>query len=98
MRFAPEDIPYAKKRAYPIPTVPLHPSPGLPVSRQTTDARTVFIVGYLDETKRLYGVLDMRLTGRDWLAGAGRGMYSIADMNALPWYASSVFEITAGLS
>ena len=28
----------------------------------------------------------MRLTGRDWLAGAGRGMYSIADMNAYPWY------------
>ena len=71
----------------------LYTHPGLPVSRRTTDARTVFIVGYLDETKRLYGVLDMRLTGRDWLAGAGRGMYSIADMNALPWYASSVFDV-----
>ncbi|KAI0632436.1 glutathione S-transferase C-terminal-like protein [Trametes polyzona] len=54
VKFAPEDIPYAKKR-------------------------------YLDETKRLYGVLDMRLKGRDWLAGPDKGMYTIADMNALPW-------------
>ena len=44
--------------------------------------------GYLDETKRLYGVLNIRLGGRDWLAGSGRGTYSIADMNAFPWYAA----------
>ncbi|KAI0755261.1 glutathione S-transferase [Daedaleopsis nitida] len=56
LKFAPEDIPYAKKR-------------------------------YLDETRRLYGVLDIRLDGRDWLAGPGRGRYSIADMNAFPWVA-----------
>ncbi|KAF9810541.1 hypothetical protein IEO21_06864 [Rhodonia placenta] len=59
-RFAPEDIPYAKKR-------------------------------YLDETKRLYGVLDIRLNGRDWLAGPGRGTYSIADMNAFPWVNGHAF-------
>ncbi|KAF8897472.1 glutathione S-transferase [Infundibulicybe gibba] len=53
-RFAPEDIPYAKKR-------------------------------YLEETKRLYGVLEMRLAGRDWLVGPGRGTYSIADIKAIPW-------------
>ena len=41
--------------------------------------------GYLDETERLYGVLEMRLAQRDWLAGPARGVYTIADMNAFPW-------------
>lgn len=40
---------------------------------------------YLDETKRLYSVLDTRLIDREWLVGAGSGIYSIADMNAFPW-------------
>ncbi|KAJ3558453.1 hypothetical protein NM688_g918 [Phlebia brevispora] len=60
VRFAPVDIPYAKKR-------------------------------YLDETKRLYGVLDIRLSDRDWLAGPDRGKYSIADINAFPWVAGHGF-------
>ncbi|KAI0712555.1 glutathione S-transferase C-terminal-like protein [Earliella scabrosa] len=60
VKFAPEDIPYAKKR-------------------------------YLDETKRLYGVLNIRLDGRDWLAGSGRGSYSIADINAFPWVSAHGF-------
>lgn len=33
------------------------------------------------ETNRLYGVMDKRLSGRDFLAGD----YSIADMAAFPW-------------
>jgi glutathione S-transferase len=42
---------------------------------------------YTDETKRLYGVLQIRLgdQNREWLAGPGKGKYSIADVNAWPW-------------
>ncbi len=38
---------------------------------------------YGDETKRLYGVLDKQLEGRDYIAGE----YSLADMAAWPWAA-----------
>ncbi len=36
---------------------------------------------YLNETHRLYGVLDKRLAGREFVAGG----YSIADMAIYPW-------------
>lgn len=36
---------------------------------------------YVKETERLYGVLDERLEGREYIAGA----YSIADMACYPW-------------
>ena len=40
---------------------------------------------YRNETRRLYGVLDKRLEKRDYVAGAGKGKYSIADMAIWPW-------------
>ena len=40
------------------------------------------IVRYVNETNRLYGVLDRRLAGRAFLAGDA---YTIADMACYPW-------------
>ncbi|MCU0730431.1 MAG: glutathione S-transferase N-terminal domain-containing protein [Hyphomonas sp.] len=40
------------------------------------------ITRYVNETNRLYGVMDRRLAGRAFLAG---DEYSIADMAAYPW-------------
>ncbi|KAF8076315.1 glutathione S-transferase [Lyophyllum atratum] len=60
-KFAPEDIPYAKKR-------------------------------YIEETKRLYGVLEIRLTDRDWLVGPGKGKYTITDMKTVPWVRIHAFS------
>jgi GST-like protein len=36
---------------------------------------------YIEETRRLYGVLDRQLEGKDYIAGE----YSIADMASYPW-------------
>ncbi len=40
---------------------------------------------YSAEAHRLYGVLNKRLEGRDFIAGDGRGDYTIADMACWPW-------------
>jgi glutathione S-transferase len=49
--------------------------------------------GYSDETKRLYGVLEIRLKDRDWLAGDGRGKFSLADIKAVPWVKLHKFSL-----
>jgi len=43
---------------------------------------------YQHETKRLYTVLDTQLKNKDYLAGAGRGEYSIADIASWTWVRS----------
>ncbi len=40
---------------------------------------------YSTEARRLYRVLNTRLEGRSFIAGAQGGMYSIADMACWPW-------------
>ncbi|MEM8731098.1 MAG: glutathione S-transferase N-terminal domain-containing protein [Pseudomonadota bacterium] len=42
---------------------------------------------YSTEARRLYKVLNTRLEGRDYVAGEGRGTYTIADMSMFPWTA-----------
>ncbi|KAF2106590.1 glutathione S-transferase [Lophiotrema nucula] len=40
---------------------------------------------YVGEVERLYGVLDKRLDGREYVAGPGTGRYSIADIALFPF-------------
>ena len=40
----------------------------------------------MNEAKRLFGVLEIRLKDREYLAGPGKGKYSLADINVWPWY------------
>ena len=42
---------------------------------------------YRTEAARLYKVMNTRLTGRDYLAGEGRGSYTVADIACFPWVA-----------
>ena len=48
---------------------------------------------YVAESKRLLGVLEQRLAGRDWIMGS---VYSIADMAVFPWVRNLVGFYGAG--
>jgi glutathione S-transferase len=49
------------------------------------------ITRFRNETLRVYGVLEIHLSGkytdnpRDYLAGKGKGKYSVADIGTWPW-------------
>ncbi|KAL2256141.1 hypothetical protein VTK26DRAFT_2120 [Humicola hyalothermophila] len=47
---------------------------------------------YVGESERLYGILNARLADRDYVAGPGRGTYSIADMSLIGWAGISSFS------
>ena len=48
---------------------------------------------YVEESKRLLGVLDKRLEGRDWIMGE---RYTIADIATFPWIRNLISRYEAG--
>lgn len=46
---------------------------------------------YITQTERLYIVLDKRLADREYVAGPGKGHYSIADMAVWPFIDAAAF-------
>lgn len=63
----------------------LGPMPGqLIFFLRNTEKHAFGIERYTKETERLFGVLNLRLEGKTWLAG---GSYSIADIAAYAWAA-----------
>jgi len=40
---------------------------------------------YLNETKRLFGVLETRLADREYLVGDGKGKFGLSDVKTFPW-------------
>ncbi|KAH8197596.1 hypothetical protein TruAng_008228 [Truncatella angustata] len=60
-------------------------------TRQAPEKIEYAINRFRNETLRVYGVLEIRLSGkytgepRDYLAGKGTGKYSIADIKTWPW-------------
>jgi GST-like protein len=55
--------------------------------RMATEKIPYAIERYTNEAKRLYGVLDRQLDGKDYIAG----QYSIADMMSYPWSLASAW-------
>ncbi|GAW41636.1 Disulfide-bond oxidoreductase YfcG [Brevundimonas sp. SH203] len=51
---------------------------------------------YVAESRRLLGVLEAQLEGRDWIVGKDRGDYSIADVATLGWVRNLIGFYEAG--
>lgn len=60
-------------------------------SRAAPEKIPYAIERFRNETLRVYGVLEIQLSGkytgeqRDYLAGNGKGKYSVADIKTWPW-------------
>lgn len=63
----------------------------LPLRRNSANSTPDAIDRFRNETLRVFGVLEIHLSGkytgepREYLAGNGKGKYSIADMKTWPW-------------
>lgn len=51
---------------------------------------------YVSESRRLLGVLDRHLQGRDWMLGQGEAAYSVADIAIFPWVNNLIGFYEAG--
>ncbi|MDO4704715.1 MAG: glutathione S-transferase N-terminal domain-containing protein [Comamonadaceae bacterium] len=51
---------------------------------------------YVGESRRLLGVLDRHLRGRDWMLGQGEAAYSVADIAIFPWVNNLIGFYEAG--
>jgi glutathione S-transferase len=67
-------------------------------SRILPEKCDIAIERFRKETLRVYEVLEIRLSGRytseprDYLVGAGKGKYSIADISAFPWVMGATYS------
>ncbi|KAI4134003.1 MAG: hypothetical protein LQ347_001885 [Umbilicaria vellea] len=77
--------PYKKSPVRADHALPSHPDPR--ANQPPADA----IERFKNETLRVFGVLEIQLSGkytgepRDYLAGKGKGKYSVADIGTWPW-------------
>jgi glutathione S-transferase len=80
-------------KSIPIRTWYLHFTPGQTnhFTRAAPEKIPYAIERFRNETLRVYGVLEIQLsgkytgTGREYLAGNGKGKYSVADIKTWPW-------------
>ena len=84
---------YQNHRATQVPQTNTTPNTGQVnhFSRAAPEKIPYAIERFRNETLRVYGVLEIQLSGkytgveREYLAGNGKGKYSVADMKTWPW-------------